>query len=528
MQVACSKCGATYAFDASAIPASGYDAQCTSCGGVFFVAPEPAEVSVTCTGCGAIYQFAATAIPAGGYDAQCTQCRAVFFVSPVSDEAALQQPLSEEPASRLVELEPVEEPGIALPEHAPEPVLLEPSAKTPAPTSLPLGTEPLQSNDEAADMLALADSMGEPAPASLDSPDEYETTLRRRGYTWLWVAALPLAVVALLGVLYFAAPTFFDNTVGRHLGMRHRPPSQAVVLVQQARVAFLDDTENGYRKAHELLAQALAIDSHYDDASATMALTHVFVAADARTKGQALYDEGSTLAALVAKGEATAKDDAAATDEAAAKTDAKAEAPDPAELQKSRARAKDLSTQASALFEVSGAEMGEALKVLKTALDNNPNSPALLIAAGVYYASDADGIPRARDLLHTSEAALGDAGVMRPVDPMAAYLKARLVQSEHDDGQARRAALEAVLAAEPKMQRARYELATLLAEAGKREEAERLVEEVLHAVPTHAKAKALLDELTRKDAAAAAVATDLPPTPAKLSKGKRRKGKRRR
>ncbi len=47
MQVACGKCGATYEFDATAIPADGYDAQCTNCGNVFFVAPERVEPTVS-------------------------------------------------------------------------------------------------------------------------------------------------------------------------------------------------------------------------------------------------------------------------------------------------------------------------------------------------------------------------------------------------------------------------------------------------------------------------------------------------
>ena len=38
--VVCDKCGARYEFDAVDIPAEGYDAQCTSCGHIFFVSPE--------------------------------------------------------------------------------------------------------------------------------------------------------------------------------------------------------------------------------------------------------------------------------------------------------------------------------------------------------------------------------------------------------------------------------------------------------------------------------------------------------
>ena len=40
MQVVCDKCGARYEFEAADIPAEGYDAQCTSCGHIFFVSPE--------------------------------------------------------------------------------------------------------------------------------------------------------------------------------------------------------------------------------------------------------------------------------------------------------------------------------------------------------------------------------------------------------------------------------------------------------------------------------------------------------
>jgi len=82
MQVACAECGAKYEFEASAIPAGGYDAQCTHCGNVFFVAPEGGEeqISISCTKCKTVYRFPASAIPEGGYDAECTQCHAVFFV----------------------------------------------------------------------------------------------------------------------------------------------------------------------------------------------------------------------------------------------------------------------------------------------------------------------------------------------------------------------------------------------------------------------------------------------------------------
>lgn len=111
MQVSCSSCGAKYEFDASAIPAAGYDAQCTTCNAIFFVSPDAdgppsappptvglklsEQVAVSCNHCGAVYQFAAADIPQEGYDAQCTQCQGVFFVS-VAGAAKVQPSASPE------------------------------------------------------------------------------------------------------------------------------------------------------------------------------------------------------------------------------------------------------------------------------------------------------------------------------------------------------------------------------------------------------------------------------------------------
>lgn len=119
MRVSCPQCGAEYEFDASAIPAEGYDAQCTHCSAVFFVAPERSEavtevapstpagatptpqldpnrvLTIGCPSCGAQYQFPARDIPAGGYEAQCTQCQSIFFVSDESGDDGFSTPAFE-------------------------------------------------------------------------------------------------------------------------------------------------------------------------------------------------------------------------------------------------------------------------------------------------------------------------------------------------------------------------------------------------------------------------------------------------
>ena len=122
MQVRCNQCGARYEFDASAIPAQGYDAQCTQCGAVFFVQPEKAGASdtatpsaggssapdagggvaggliaVACGHCGARYEFSPSLIPAGGYVAQCTQCNGVFFVGPPTGTSETETPVAPAP-----------------------------------------------------------------------------------------------------------------------------------------------------------------------------------------------------------------------------------------------------------------------------------------------------------------------------------------------------------------------------------------------------------------------------------------------
>ncbi len=94
-----------YEFDAADIPAEGYDAQCSNCSSVFFVAPEgpvaaasenfgvtqadasivpqvSVQIAIACPQCGAVYQFDSLDVPEAGYDAQCTQCESIFLVAP--------------------------------------------------------------------------------------------------------------------------------------------------------------------------------------------------------------------------------------------------------------------------------------------------------------------------------------------------------------------------------------------------------------------------------------------------------------
>lgn len=182
MRVSCPDCGAEYQFHPSAIPPEGYDAQCTNCSKVFFVAPEEQGatdpdriVNIACPGCKAQYQFPAKDIPAGGYDAQCTQCNDVFFVSDeVDGSSAAPVP---EPESPKPEPSPAEPTSISEPTAEETPVTVDqastsgdapwdPSLSTPLNIPVPIPTpvaptptpNPMARSQERADEATQVDS----------------------------------------------------------------------------------------------------------------------------------------------------------------------------------------------------------------------------------------------------------------------------------------------------------------------------------------------------------------------------------
>jgi hypothetical protein len=540
MQVACSRCGVQYEFEASAIPAQGYNAQCTHCGNVFFVEPvapaQPSLVSVSCKHCGAVYQFEAAAIPAEGYDAQCTQCQGIFFVglkpgatptgAPESPPAVLDtpqppqplfqpsaaslspfptQPAPQFPAQPPVQLPP--QPPVQFPpQPPPQPpsrraaqaapqAALQPAAPESRPVELAPQSAVMPESGDARDMLSFSAALGEPVNVAGDSSpeDDFTRIFARRRRRLMIVAAIPVVALIYAAVTYFLVPRLFDLSVGRLVGINLTVAPEAVPLLNSAATAMLADTEAGYAQASADLSRALAIDAHYGDAMSLNAMAQVF-------RGSDLQALGRERLSAAAPGEAA---------------------------------------QATKIFEQGGEAIATGLKEIKRSLAQSPPRPLACLAAGLYFALDTDSLGRAQDFLRQRLELTGGPGAKldlnAPPDAWTPFLKGVIDVAGKKDASTVGADFRAALKADPRLIRARWELAKLYAHNNDRGQAEGLVRDILTAVPTHAKAATLAAELQKAAAAAAAAAAAVatpPPTAAPEkssagSSGARRKGKAR-
>lgn len=554
MQVACGHCGAKYEFDAAAIPADGYDAQCTGCGHVFFVAPEsPASapapepvakaaaeptppaadelITVSCGSCGAQYQFASSAIPIEGYDAQCTQCQAVFFVSPEGDNSSKSEPAADGVA-RLSGTEPVlldspKSPPVAaapLPEEPKQTAaarVIEPAepapASTPAesphsPEAVPDGVD--GGSGDAYDMMAMAADLGtaDPHPDGVLAEDDFESIIARRRKVRLMALGSVGALGAVALVLYLLLPTVFDATIGPLIGVKAGIHPDAVPHVNKAIELMLDDTDEAYQAAIGEFDKALAIDALYPDAIALRGMAHVFRGADIQEQGRLIYDEGAKALAEI---------------KALSDLPKHKRPPNAAAREKElRETAKNSNEASGKKFEEGGKLLTTGLTVLKAALKEYREEPIIAEAAGVYYATDSDGIAKASQLLQFSlRLRLGPDATLdlnSPPDQWLPYLQGRVQVASNAEDQAP-GSFEAALRHEERFQRARFRLAQLHLQRGKQEEGRKLAKHILSAVPSHSKAKALLAIASNESANKGSAGVTAAP-----AKGKRRRGKRRR
>lgn len=542
MEVACRQCGAKYQFDAAAIPAAGYDAQCTSCGNVFFVAPkqadaEPGTVSVSCVHCGAVYQFPASAIPPEGYDAQCTQCHKVFFVTaqgpapvvtspaPVPTAASAPEvapaPVAPTPVKALVSAPAIPSPAPVTPAPIePAPVVLETKKATPAAAvAHPLPGIDEHPDEESADMIALSTELGDPAPAPRGtSPlgDFEKIMARRRRFTRVVFGSLGLLLAYVL-VTYFFVPRVFDLTLGRVLGIKLAVVSEAVPHVERAGAGLLSDTEAGYAEALAELDQALKIDARYPDAVALAAMVHTFRGLDLQRQGREMYDLGSRATAQIKAFEELPADKRAAQTQA---------------IEALHKTAAQMATESGRLFEAAGVETSAALELLRPALKEAPNHPLLHVAAGVFYTGDADGLGRAQELLRRAvELKLGTKAQLNlkdPPDGWFVFLQGAIRAASRGGEDDAQAAFAAAVAKEPKLMRARWELVRLALVQGKREEARRQAAELVALAPQHLRAKAVLATIPAVVTPVDAKKTEKPTVVEPATKGKKPKAKRRR
>ena len=538
MEVACNQCGAKYQFDASAIPPEGYDAQCTNCGSVFFVsaaAVETPPISVSCVHCGAVYQFPASAIPPEGYDAQCTQCNNVFFVStqgaaataavaqaspaPAILPTAAQAPADPLPAPSQPAIAPVETPVVLAtkkPMATSEPVVATPKVKAPAPTPTASPDDDLP--EDAADMMRLANELGEPSAVPGGSTeDDFERIMGRRKKRLTVVGALLGAVVGYCVLTYVAIPRLFDMTVGRLVGIKLTVNPDAVPLMEKGRADMLLDTDAGYTNALKDLEASLTIDADYPDAIALAALCHIFRGGDIQAQGREIFDAGARASA-----EIKAYDEVPLT---------KRPADAAKHIEELRAQAAHSATESAKLFEAGGNEVSAALTLLRPAINKFKSSPVISAAAGIYYTTDVDSLARAQEMLRMAielrTGANTTLDLANPPDVWTPLLQGLVKGASRGGDDDARAAFTAALKKEPKLARAKFELLKVFDRQAKRDDAKKLATEILADSPTHAKARAYLARKVEPPPTSSPPKDDKAPTDVP-AKGKKAKTKRKR
>ncbi|MBI3178812.1 MAG: zinc-ribbon domain-containing protein [Deltaproteobacteria bacterium] len=510
MQVACNHCGAQYQFEPTAIPAAGYQAQCTQCGQAFFVAPAAVEVevSVACSRCGVVYRFPAAAIPAQGYDAECTQCHNIFFVN------APTSPATDKP----VELAPGPMPGRASPAAQTPPASLTP-VEPAEPVLLKAPDRPSRARGDAdaaftdgearpgfSDVLALSAELGEPMPAPEGTtPEEDFERILRRKKTRRAAVLTALGIVAgyALGT-YYAAPRLFDLSIGRFIGMRRTVNPAAVPHTEKGRAVMFADTDAAYRQAIEHFNAALVVDAAHVEAQALAGLAHALRGHDLQARGRAIHAAGAA-----ALSEIKTIEDAPPAQrprDAVARSDAL------------RAQAAASRDESSKLYEAGGKELNAGFDLLRAALEKHPDDPRVAEVAAIYYALDTDNLRRAQELLRHAllQRGLTELDLSAPPTAWLAYVQG-LVQAAEKHPEAARDAFAAAVKSEPRFQRARYDLLQTLDALGQRAEAQRLAQQIVAEVADHDKARAYL--------AQPVVAM---PDVAAPGKGKKQKGKKRR
>lgn len=484
MQVSCPECATEYEFESSAIPAEGYDAQCTSCNAIFFVKPElegdvpqdsvpeqidEDEVSATCPHCHTVYQFASSDIPEAGYDAQCTECDGIFFVSP----AMPAEPMNVQGAQTL---------GTSLDVNQAE---SNSTAGNAAGESLEeasdLPEEPLP------DMLSLSMQLGEPAasPDGVSAEDDFEEIVVRRNRRYQYVGIGVAIVVGLNLFAYIALPQVFDATVGPLIGIKAAINPDAIPLVEKANVAIFLDTSSGYEEALSVLENAIELDGQYPEAIAYKGLAHVFKGTDLQAKGRIVTNDGIAAAEALKLLQKTPS--------------RKRPKGYTKRVKMLRTRIVESNKSAKPYFEQGGQEIARGLELLKGAAKQYPDSPMVVLGYGIYKATDSDSASSAKSYLKHVLAQLQGGDDKLHLDqiknPWTAYLQGRILLHDPFNLKQAPAAFRAALKVKPTLNRARYDLALALEKLGQLDESIAVAKELLTMTSNHEKAKDLVERL---------------------------------
>jgi len=339
--------------------------------------------------------------------------------------------------------------------------------------------------------MAYATNMGEPLGDDFD--DDFASSSGKGKK----VAIGAVAAVALLALFatasYSLMPGFFDATFGPLLGIKAAVDPKAVVLYEEALALMRDDTDAAYDSAQQSLEAALAIDPQYPQAIALFGLSKIFRGNDLQAEGKVTLERGNkavehfkALSALRPRRRPRDYRE---------------------QLMALQEEATTSGAESKKLFERGGKFIAAGLAALKQGNREYPESVELLLALGLYYATDPDGVSNARKLLDRSLAARPEGKQSfepdSPPDIWSGLLQGRILAAGENP-----AAVESfrgALGMEPGFHRARFRLAELLSKLGRADAATHKVTEILDKSPTHKKALALQQRLAAaaEDAAAA-------------------------
>jgi predicted Zn finger-like uncharacterized protein len=499
MQVQCPQCDAVYNFDKTVIPPEGYDAQCTNCPGVFFVKPPPeeaadpvlaqdapadlditapvsvpeqsAEISVGCPGCAAVYRFPSDSIPAEGYDAQCTQCQEVFFVAGATSLVTQTTPgiVAEDSSISLADAVRGSAESTETTDNEPFP--------EPDPT-LALYGEPANQVD---DLLQFGDSLGDMGSTMNDLPisEDFELMLERKKKRTIKVVGVLVGVPLFVALMYGLAPGIFDATIGPLIGVKARIHPDAIPYVEQGYQRLREDTTEAYDDAITKFEKALELDRDYPAALALVSLAYMFRGADLQAEGSAIRAKAEGMI-----GEITGLQ----------KKNGRSRARG-ARIQKLRNQVKEMSGEASGIYEEGAKKFEKAHAYTTEAINKFKMAPLVVATSGmIMFERDPDKKDVTLKRLKIGRRYLSktkDNAAMNTA--LIGMFDARVLQRTKTDSDKAIKGLRKVLINTPDLQRARYMLACLLRDSGKKEEAQAMAKEILTDVSSHKGAQALLE-----------------------------------
>jgi predicted Zn finger-like uncharacterized protein len=300
-----------------------------------------------------------------------------------------------------------------------------------------------------------------PQPEISYEEDEFTRSLKRRRRivtAFLSVLGVLFVVAAGLFAFYAAKPQLFRSTVGKIIGMSQEVPPEAAAAHASARAAYLGYHEAGFQKASIDIQNAikLAGDFPFPEAHAALVESYVAWAESLREESAEAAEEARALAATDPQKQAEAAQ---------------------------RAEEKD---------KLAKSKLGFAWEDAKVAYKLAPESPAMNRAMADYYL--------AMRATQQMEPFLKKALAAAPNDADALTVQGIFQSLDGGDAAAAEKSLRQALAAEPKLQRARWRLARMLEKAGKADDAAALLKDLLKDAPEHERARAWLDRYEKSKA----------------------------